>query len=544
MTAAINAKIVNKQGAIPYVGGTPHWGWTNVKPPRLPYHFYRFIPGNIPEVTANDDFTEWLSTAPVPDNYGSNMLIEGIEKSLVVEVFCDSISLQNHDVLEIISGDGSINRPFRNIYLALRYLGCLVLEPVHNEHLACHAGMPIYFYLHVTGVIDYSFDDFSKKCGHLYGYLAPQYEYLVLDFDGCQFDDHGFYSLFNFSMSVHCIRNLKYVTQAPPLDSGIVFSSDVIDKCQITYTGAAQWSVSVNCGAILDSQIMFLNGADDTNAMRFQCFYIVRSMFDLSGLVQIVAGTIVDSSFRFLDYMPYSNDRRYSYIRADKGYNVQVIGVTEKTYPDRWYDWQNVDIRILCKSELQSVYFSADMLYNSKASGTGGAIYINKSELECYTLFGELKNGAYGEFLFASLISSEVKVTLALPHLINNDIADYMIAFSNEFGIGEHGFPLVCLDSNVELTFRDNKIYSYGGYAVYIRPRYNSEGLPIAGQSFIMANSNITYSNSPVLDSEHGNTPCVWLDDVFDKYNLLAKSNSTIERFCISSSNSTCCNNF
>lgn len=81
--------------------------------------------GYMPRIKTKD-LPVWDSVSKPPDTYGSDVIQCELTPCKYIEFVCESESIHGKTAADILEGDGSAERPWKNLYVALTHISCLV----------------------------------------------------------------------------------------------------------------------------------------------------------------------------------------------------------------------------------------------------------------------------------------------------------------------------------------------------------------------------------------------------------------------------------
>jgi hypothetical protein len=416
-------------------------------------------------------------------------------------------------------------------------MGCLTYyDDVYDEQIACHTGSDyIYIQFNISGVIDYTREDFEDR--FLSGVInqIPTRNPCILNWDGCTLKPNVWRGALPYRIDkiyIHENLNVQDEGESATSDCNLSLHSDIIQNVNIygTYKYAS-----------LYAGIMFHNVHLDVKGCRE---------------VDVEGRHAISSTFR--------GDKLTAKFVATKGVNIETLSLvyTGRVYDPRCEINTAYDTTIISSDPIPDApgeYIEGDWyqvnaggalysctfvncnvagasLFNCNVNGILGSLgRVNNSDFDIKMRFNEYKyKQNYGYMHFHSLLNSNIKVNVILANLMVGNMRSSLVIVEPVYvdEIDKQLNPTI-LNSNIAITFADNPVYAVNGETINVT--YNPyAGLP-DNYSVTIANTNITETNKPTLNQEHGDTPRVIFEDIYSRYENFPVyvSNSSIMTMCI-----------
>lgn len=558
----MRAELVNRKGALTYIG----WdNWYDRPSERLPYYFpyylYQFKKRRITLPIVNEEFVDWQEYEPAPDDYGADIIKEITTDLTVVDLYCTSISMDEADVSEILGGDGTKERPWKNIYTMLSFLRCLSHDNVYDRQMLCNVGGEIYLQINISGIIDYDYDQFLKKCNINMPIIndVNKVVQVILNFENCTITSECAPCTFKSftGMHKHIIENLTLDITASGESQTFNISADIVLNSNISSNENLR---EVN-GTISDCHIIINKSAnyDDANDNEPGVCggtIILRSSFIFNGLPHFgaIGDFIKDCNIDVSGVPRYDFERNGALSGMLKAYNVNIklpVYMPENIDVHK-YCWKSVSVGSAYKCNIENAAVSGTF-YNSNVTGMcNGGLQANNSNFDFYFRRHEPKyDQAFGTLNVKTLINTKIAIKTQLHNLIGGDqmstILMYLIGYLEDDPPEEaepYGGSPVILNSEITFTFTEHPVRGVYMYTIDVTMGSNND-VDLDGYSVTIANSKITATNKPTLDEDipYG---CARIYDIYDRYDNVPVniSNSEILTLCVSKGATRCCEDF
>lgn len=344
--------------------------------------------GYMPRIKTKD-LPVWDSVSRPPDTYGSDVIQCELAPCKYIEFVCESESIQGKTAADILDGDGSAERPWKNLYVALAHIDCLAGDAYegylcdNNNVIVEHEGSadsPIAVWsrifssqygiglpikLKVRGVIDYTHKEVLDLTGWRWAYL-PDDVIGMTDYTDCEIHESVVADFVDNALSGSCgiIEGLRLSSSISSDDSVRLRTSNVcFYKCTLQLRMQMYYCMCIE--------------SDITAPVFFARPYVVAPMENLLS-VRSTIRTIGDLSLQIFVWT------------TDSKLNLPSASVYARFVYNTDIECNDIDGGCMCKSSAKSTSSAGvDKVYNSSIVVSGSVwsvirTYIaNGSTLAC-----------------------------------------------------------------------------------------------------------------------------------------------------------------